>query len=212
MPNLIQMPWNMIVPLIPFAYHYTNVNAAFWQPHFQNAGLEQQHQAIFAGAPAIRLTRWRLLNFDYPNPQQKCLEVLMWGYPTGMGGPGQLHIEFLNNLDNIAGLAGVNVPWLEYFQQLHALGELNISTISKLAYFFQLNFQGFRALILDQKLISVMTGGNWQPLHLPALYNHAPDQYIDYLKQMHMVAGMIHALPDQLELLLFSWGNIFVDC
>jgi hypothetical protein len=208
MPNLLQTPWNTIVTLIPFADHYTNVNADFWQPLFQDAGLELQHQAIFAGANIAHLTRWRLLNFAYPNPQQKCLEVLLWGYPKGMR--NNQHQTFIQNLNDIAAFANVNIPWPNYFQQLHNLGNLNISTISKLAYFFQLNFQGFRSLILDQKLINVTHNGNYHPLHIPAInYENAPDRYVDYLRQMQMVAGMIHALPDQLELLLFSWGDIF---
>ena len=208
MPNLLQHPWKRLIPLVPFADHCTIAEAAFWQPLFQNAGVAEEHEAVFSGHATVRLTRWKLLNFAYPNPQQKCLEVLLWGYPTGI--QGQQHLEFLQNLNNIAAAAVIYAPWADYYMQLHALGNLGISTITKLAYFFQRSFEGFRSLILDRKMISIIAGGNWDPLHMPGLdYDHAPRRYVDYLRQMHMVAEMIHSMPDQLELFLFSWGEAF---
>jgi hypothetical protein len=45
-------------------------------------------------------------------------------------------------------------------------------------------------------------------LHLPELnYDRAHQQYVDYLMQMHRVAGIIHALPDQIEWFLYSKGR-----
>jgi hypothetical protein len=208
MPNLLGQPWSTLVPLIPFADHCAVAEAAFWQPHFQNAGLVDQHQAIFAGEASVRLTRWRLLNFLYPNPQQRCLEILLWGYPTGI--QGQQHLAYLQNLNEIAAAAADTDPWAEYYGNLNALGNLGISTITKLAYFFQRSFDGFRSLILDQKMISVMADGRWEPLHMPGLdYDHAVGRYIDYLRQIHMAAQIMHAMPDQVELFLFSWGKAF---
>lgn len=208
MPHLLREPWTHVVPLIPFADHSTNVEPAFWQEPFANASLADQHEAIFANRSAVRLTRWRLLNFPYPNASQKCLEVLLWGYPKGI--QGQQHLAFLGNLNDIATAAANDVPWPDYYDQLNQLGNLGMSTISKLAYFHQRHFQGVRALILDQRLISVIGGGRWEPLHLPGLdYRNAPGHYVDYLRQMHMVAAMVHAVPDQLELCLFSWGDAF---
>ncbi|MBN1674575.1 MAG: hypothetical protein JXR37_26245 [Kiritimatiellae bacterium] len=208
MPDLREQPWNSLVPLIPFADHCVSAEGAFWHPKLQRAGLADQHDAIFHGEATVQLTRWRLLDFTYPNPEQKCLEILLWGYPTGM--QGQQHLAYLRNLGQIAAAAGVNATWREYYDGLNALGNLGISTITKLAYFFQRSFDGFKSLILDQKMISIMAEGRWEPLHMPALqYNNAVGQYVGYVKQIHMAAEVIHATPDQVELFLFSWGKSF---
>ena len=208
MPNLLEPPWNTLVPLIPVADHCVSVEAGLWQPRFQAAGRAQLHKQILADRSYVRLTRSKVLNFAYPSVQQKCLEILLWGYPTGM--QGRQHLAFLQNLDSIATAAARHAPWPEYYGQLKALGHLGISTISKLAYFHQLTFEGCRALILDQKIIAVMAGGNWQPLGIVGMdYDHAHARYLEYLRQVHGVAETLRAAPDQLELFLFCWGKAF---
>jgi hypothetical protein len=181
------------------------VDAAFWQPRFEAADQAALWQAIFTGLPSIRISRNRLLTFDYPTPEQKCAEVFLWGYPTDMRG---LITRLLPHLTNLAGHAASAANWPEYFDAF-PIG-IGISTITKLAYFHRREFNGLSALILDLRLIQ--NTANWEEVALPGLsYATARIRYPDYLRVMHAAAanpGLVCA-PDQLELFLFALGDSF---
>jgi hypothetical protein len=207
MPSLLEPPWRQLIPLIPVADHTEVVNAARWQRFLQKNGLAHYHQAIFREQAFVPLPRSRLLDFAYPTAQQKCLEILLWGYPAPNAFRANL-VPFLQNLDRIAKAAADHVEWPQYYRQLHEIGHLGIAMITKLAYFHRLTFQKHQALILDRKIIAV--AGRWQPLHIAQLtYGNAPGEYVNYLEQMAHVSARIGATPDQVEFFLFSWGKAF---
>ena len=208
MPNPLQPPWSQLIPLFPVADHSVTVNAAAWQPHLADHGLQNQHQAIFGGNQSVRLSRGRLQNHAYPNHMQKCLEIFMWGWPTRAR--GNLRASFLQNVNAIAATASQNLQWPVYYNNLHELGNLGISTITKLAYFYGHQFGGLPGVILDLRIIGVLAEGRWQALAMPGLsYNNAAQNYPAYLQAVANVAGQIGCTPAHVELLLFSWGDAF---
>lgn len=208
MPDLLQPPWPQLVSSIPAADHSVSVECATWQQHMVHFGLQAHHRAIFGGNATVSLSRARLLNHAYPNQQQKCLEILLWGYPSRIR--HGLRDGFLRNIDEISERAPQNATWPAYYESLHALGNLGISTITKLAYFYGHQFGNLPSLILDSRLIEVLAAGRWQGLAMPGIrYATAAAQFPAYLQTMSRLANEMGCAPDQIELFLFSWGNAF---
>ena len=208
MPDPMKAPWNIIMRSIPVLEHEIEVTRAYWAPLLEAAGQKALVTAIFAGTPSIRLSRKRLLTCAYPSPIQKCTEILMWGYPTGMRGTH--HMTYLRNLGTISVAAASSAIWPVYYNTLHTIGNIGSSTISKLAYFHGHTFCGHQSLILDQRIIDVMARGNWRPLTMPGLsYNNVPSRYLEYLALMDRVAKGIGCTPDKIEFALFSMGRAF---
>ena len=208
MPNPVLQPWIQLIPMIPVGEHSVVVTAETWQQSLHSCGLQNLHHMIFNGRQCVRLSRSRLLTYAYPNHEQKCVEVFMWGWPNRSR--GTLRDMFLQNLQTIAAAASKGQPWPAYYERLHHIGGLGISTISKLAYFYGHQFAGMDSLILDQRIIEVLAAGRWQGLSMPNLnYANAPANYLTYLKTLSGMAGQLGCAPDQLEMLLFSWGNAF---
>ena len=206
MPALDDAPFAQIIPLIPVLNHSEEVNAAWWGPHFAQAGLQAQFDAIFGQNASIRLSRNRLRNFAYPNGIQKCLEVMLWGFPHGMRG-NQLQM-FLGNVAGIAAAADAAADWHQYYDQLHGLGaSLNMAKITKLAYFHHRIFDGNTALILDEKIKGICESGRWEELrHLRRL---TVRRYCDYLRAINGIAERITCRPDQIGFFLFQMGTSF---
>ncbi len=208
MPNPLHKPWSQIIPLIPVAEHSVQVDAATWQPHLAGAGLHAQHTAIFGGHPDIRLTRSRLLTHAYPNHVQKCLEIFMWGWPTRSRGSHRS--SYLRNIPAIASVAPMPLPWPTYYSRLHVLGGLGISTVTKLAYFFNHRFGGLPSVILDSRIIDILAAGRWHGLAMPGLsFSSAVHNYPAYLLLVSNIAGKLGCTPDQVEFFLFSWGDSY---
>jgi thermostable 8-oxoguanine DNA glycosylase len=105
-------------------------------------------------------------------------------------------------------LAQSDERWAQYFEAIDEISGINISTISKLAYFYGRVFEGRAALILDNRLIK--NTSRWdETSDLKLSYNGAKRQYPQFLKRMHEVAEDTGCRPAQLELFLFAFGSSF---
>jgi len=173
-----------------------------------NHGLQNQHQAIFGGNQRVRLSRGRLLNHAYPNHQQKCLEIFIWGWPSR--NRGKHRAAFLQNINAISAAAHQNLTWPAYYANLHNVGHLGISTITKLAYFYGHQFGNLPSLIMDLRMINVLAGGRWQGLGIPGInYDNAVAHYPAYLQTLSHIAGQLGCTPAHIELFLFLCGEAF---
>ena len=208
MPNPLHSPWSKLIPLIPVSDHKERVDSAFWAPHFACYGLTGYHVAVFGGNKSVDISRTRLMSHTYSDLVQKCLEIFLWGYPKG--GRANMSAMFLKNIGEIAKYAPATLPWNDYYNNLHSVGNLGISTISKLAYFYKHQFGGCQSLILDSRLINVLAEGRWSGLHMPKLtYNKAAVQYPSYLSLLAGVANQLGCTADHIDFLLFAWGESF---
>jgi len=212
MPSLASHPFASIVPLLPVADHSVEVRANRWLPIFQSACIDPIHTAIFGTNQTIRLTRDRLLTHAYRLADQKVLEILLWGYPSNQRGiVGNLILQ----LPELTRRATTQTnDWYAYFDSFQSVPGVNISTITKLAYFHGLTFQhpatgtAHGALILDDRVISAL--GRWPEVAFPKLKRTtARTHYVAYLDMMEQAAASLGAEPDQLELFLFSLGRAF---
>jgi len=206
MPSLLQPQFATLINALPVQEHVVNIDANFWLPRFSRANLCNLWATIFGNAPTISISRQRLLNFAYPTPEQKCAEILLWGYPNDQHGVvGQL----LPQLATIAQVTGIQAPWDQYYLKFRIkVANINISTITKLAYFHRLQFNGLDALILDSRVIK--NSANWvETSGLGLTYPNAQSLYIGYLTVMNQISNRLGCTADQLEFFLFSLGKAF---
>lgn len=205
MPNLSRRPYSGVIQALPVLQHHVDVDAAIWRPVFQSLGQSALFRSIFAGSAHVSLSRHRLLNHAYANLSQKCAEILLWGYPTNRRGTGT---KALRQLAACTIAAQSPSPWPQYCTGFPK--GYGMTTITKIAYFFGRKFNGLPALILDQRVRSVLP--RWREVSRPVIPsgpNGAINNYLNYLKNMVSVATNIGCRPDAVEFFLFSLGSSF---
>lgn len=159
---------------------------------------------VFGDAPRldVSISRKRLLNHDYPNNVAKCLEILLWGYSRDERGRV---IHLIPKLDPIAELAIRTSPWPDYFNEFNQIKQLGVSTITKIAYFFQRKFGDYPALILDAQVNKALA--HWQETANLNQNHFTGSNYCAYIECMKELSLQIRCTPDQLELFLFTFGR-----
>ena len=210
MPSLTLDPFASLIRLLPVNQHSVRVKASNWEDAFLQYGLEEEFGAIFGEFSEISLRREEVRNRCHEEERRKCIEILLWGYPSGMR--GNHHLDYLENIERIVECAKSEELWPDYYAALNDLKNLGISTVTKIAYFFDRRFDGQQALILDNRIISVVSRGGWDELaHLRVLtYGNSVGQYLSYLRTSSELAARIEgAQPDQIEFFLFALGGAF---
>jgi len=203
MPSLLNPTYPPLIRAIPVEEQSFEIDAAFWQPLFYPAGQSHVWQAIFDDQPAIRISRQRLLTFPYPSQEQKCAEILLWGYPSNQRGRVS---GLLPHLAALSAAGGQPLNWQDYSEQFIPIPGIGVSTITKLANFYGLTFDGYPALILDLQIMDKIQ--RWREVQMPGLcYGNAIRNYLGYLKRMHEASQQINCSEAQLELFLFTFGN-----
>jgi hypothetical protein len=67
------------------------------------------------------------------------------------------------------------------------------------------------ALILDQRIVSVLQAGQWAELmrFQPITYANASESYVGYLDCLHALAAKTQTTAEQWEMFLFTFGDAF---
>ena len=154
--------------------------------------------------------------FTINNIREKIIKIIYWGYPTGMQG----HINFSNILQNITVIEDSMVsiknnphPSENDFNDLSNIFSevpgLGLSTYSKFLYFLDINFNGYKSLILDRRLIEVFRRGVFDDyLDFRNInYNNAVNNYFNYIKVTNQIANRIGTNAENIEQFLFIFGN-----
>ena len=198
---------NLIVE-IPIGRHSEEVKKEFWQDHFEIAKISPVYTNIFGANSIARISRGKII--AAPKGLEKCAMILLWGYTTGMR--GNQHKNYLENLRNICGTCSSHPKsWDEFYSRAKQIGNLGISTITKLAYFHGFKFNNNPALILDQQIINTLQTEHWDELKdLSGIqYWNAHNAYVQYLERMKIVASDLKVKGAQLEFFLFGMGKLF---
>ena len=127
---------------------------------------------------------------------------------------GGQHRKYLKNLEEISKIcSSSHENWKIFYKDVKRIGNLGISTITKLAYFYGLKFNDSPALILDKRIIDVLANEHWEELkklfHITYSNAASKSNYDDYLKTMKRVATDLNVKEAQLEFFLFSMGKAF---
>jgi hypothetical protein len=160
--------------------------------------------------------------FKQKDSEEKLRKTLLWGYPRGI----QKWLPALFGDD--AGLKDLGEKLSKWdttkdqqaevvsAEELISLAtgqnkfrNLGRVTLTKMAYFFRVDVEGNRALILDKRIIQC--AGRWAQLSSLGLsgIDFEPKQYSEYLKKMYETADLIKCKADQIEFFLFVFGDSF---
>jgi len=135
--------------------------------------------------------------------------IVFWGYPRNMRGK-----SFASILGAIEELRrGIKykkcISANEFKELITAYDGVGLSTLSKFLYFFQVEVEGLKCLILDSRIVQVLQNGLYEELlslREKSTYNQA-EYYVNYLKEILRISEAEGYKPDQLELFLFQYGN-----
>ena len=166
-------------------------------------------KSILPASHQLPIKRGFLKHYAFATTEQKIISILMWGYPSG--GRGKNIQNALGHLHQIASLVNQNTAWPQYYGALKAIPSVGISTITKLAYFFNRSFEGYPALILDLQISDILISGAWNGLSGPANTNEKSMEkhYLRYLAETQIIANSLGCPSDKIELFLFLLGKNF---
>lgn len=205
MPNLKSKKLKQIIRCLEVGRHTIEVNSKHWANRIKT---------IAPSHPILRcpgnypISRKQLLHMPNSRASDKCLEILMWGFPSG-GLYGRV-ADALPYLSKIAKAASKAQPsWRAYYNSFARGWGVGPSTISKFAYFFGHKFGGNEAVILDQRIADTLNAPHWK--FSPRSVGSYPwaNTYPSYLADINSLARSLGVKPDQIELFLYLLGPHF---
>lgn len=139
--------------------------------------------------------------------------IVFWGYPRNMR--GNTFSTMLSSMQIIShalksseGLQLDNEAFSSLLSRLTKTG-VGLSTLTKFLYFLGFTLNGYRCLILDQRIIDVIqekTFIEFSALAEISTYNKTK-LYTHYLAKMEEIANAENYSIDQLEFFLFQFGK-----
>lgn len=181
----------------------------------RNWGIENQNpyiDKIFNGKEMITINRSDLMNSDL------CIKdfifmTLMWGYPTK--GRGR-NIEILLKEDNLEKLIEIlerykakEISIEQLRKDTKSIHGLGFSTITKFAYFLNTTVNGYKTVILDNRIEEAINSKRFEEFNgfenLTIL--SVARNYCKYLDTIAELSSQMNVEPDQIEMFLFSFGR-----
>ena len=176
---------------------------------------------IFNGNSSITLSRNNLFDSALNDSIEIfILKTYYWGYSNGVRGDNFSNIldkKNFNNLVNIlTNLKGKNLTILDYEKlilNVNGIKGLGLSTFSKFLYFLKVKIDGNQCVILDRKIIKVISSNIW--VELEELKNDFSEtnltknftNYPKYIKTVNSIASELSVANDKIELFLFLFGQ-----
>jgi hypothetical protein len=142
------------------------------------------------------------------------IKTLMWGYPTKGRGNNISRILEKENFGRLVELLqklkeekSTNNFTLQF--ETRFIDGCSISTMSKFLYFLGIEVDGYPALILDRRIVSILSANRFKELRgLSSINNYNSSyEYDEYLKEMSEVADQLYVSPEKLEMFLFVLGR-----
>ncbi|WP_028122954.1 8-oxoguanine DNA glycosylase OGG fold protein [Epilithonimonas tenax] len=150
------------------------------------------------------------------------IKTLMWGYPTkGRGN----NIENLLDDENFSKLQTLlhkyyNIKTIPYNLlvsdlKYYKIKGLGISTLSKFLYFLDIKIDGYKCVILDDKLIDIINNSNFkevQPLkgitrEFALKQSKNKLNYVNFLETINNISLKLNVEPENVEMFLFFFGK-----
>ncbi len=139
--------------------------------------------------------------------------TILWGYPQGMRGRHFENIatrtsDLILILDQ-ARKGGIQQWDAHYFDAIHPIQGLGLSTYTKFLHFLKVRIQNYEALILDDRIVQVGARGIFSELAALRKLNatNRVKFYPVYLQVMHETADKLGVSAEKLELFIFEFGQ-----
>lgn len=209
--------YKSFIELFPTGNSGYKVKKQIWETTLDKATLNE----IFSEEPYIELTKDNIRKEK--NLKMFIIKTLMWGYPTKGRG---------NNIDNLL-LESEFIKLLSIlekykkdkkisFNQLiedykkYKIKGLGISTLSKFLHLLEIKINGFEAIILDDRIISILNENDFEELsdfknninRDSALKLETQNiNYLKYLEVINNTAKNLDTKAENIEMFLFFFGK-----
>lgn len=197
-----------VINVLPVGEQAFTIKANNWKSLIS----KKHFHELFENETSICLSRQDIHNTN--NLELFILKTILWGYPSGMRGK-----NFNSIYQQIDGLSRIlNVPKKESMtkgnllllqDQFNHIKGLGLSTYSKFLYFKNFIFDGFSALILDERIIRIFNNeifSEFGALNNISHYNSGKIYY-NYIQIMSEISKEMETSPAKLEQFLFIFGN-----
>lgn len=200
--------FNEIIMNMPYLKFFFEIKRENWRVKEHNDSID----SIFSGNKTIALSRKDLYKSS-DNIKSYIFKVLMWGYPTKGRGRNIENILANENLKKLIFILenykDQNITLSEFNNDMRNIKGLGLSTFSKFTHFLNTKINNKRAVVLDNRIIQVINSNRFEDFSsFPKIrYNNAPTEYENYLNVVDSVSRKTGAVPDQIEMFLFMFGN-----
>lgn len=202
--------FTVLIKHLPFEQQAFTTSKGTWKKYNNNKTFGKFYNELFENE-TIEVSRGDIFKIAQRDFNSTIFSIIFWGYPRNMR--GNLFGQLLKNLeklkDSIHGKTHLTEEdFLKLKSSLKGTG-LGLSTLTKFLYFFNVEFDGCRSLILDSRIISVLQERRFSELsELTEITEFKKDNYyIPYIRLMNKLAKQNGYSVDQLELFLFMFGN-----
>ena len=200
-------------PLIlnmPEPYQAFLSKKTIWQKHLSHETAGPVLRSIFGASSTVTISRSELRSIAASGDIKKLiLSVIIWGYPSGMrGNHVSSLVEALDDIEDALTSATSVTDWVGHYEHIQRIDGLGLSTYSKLLNFLPAKITGLNALILDDRIIRVVSSDvfdDFSGLRTLKSYN-AVSKYPLYLSEMHRIASRLAVPAQNLEFFLFEFG------
>jgi hypothetical protein len=220
--------YKILISVLPFMEQAFEIKRGNWEDLISKENLEKifnlndiiKPKAVNQKDQRILISRFELFH-DQPI-ELLLIKVLMWGYPTKGRGKNienilksPNYLKFIERLTDLKRKGDITIydikEFLRDIKDVLEIKGLGLSTLTKFLYFMRLNVESYRALILDQRVISSISSDKFCDQGIENFkklsYNNAINYYTEYLSFSHKIADQLHVKSDQVEMFLFEYGQ-----
>lgn len=203
-----------LIKQMPYRDQSFETQRATWESFKSDDLFRCFYKATFKNAESVIISRGELFEITKEDTLKAIFSIILWGYPRGYTRANNMARSFPLFLKQAEYLS----KWLTVQKQITVedLAEVlrkckgvGLSTLSKLLYFFNTSVEGYKSIIMDARIISVLKQRKFTEFQsLSSIREHNKEQiYPKYLKLCTQLSKMNGYEADQLELFLFIFGN-----
>ena len=151
--------------------------------------------------------------------QETVIKTIFWGYPNGMQGGHEYFGSILDSIENnnltiaLNELKSLNNAtendFFSFVEKMKEIKGIGLSTYSKILYFLDIKINSIPAVILDNRLISVINDNFYDQFnHFEKITeSNRESNYLNYIKTIYSIANSINTKSENIEQFLFIFGN-----
>src|SRR5882724_7693895 len=204
-----------LIEIMPVSFQASTSKRSTWEKHLleNNKASEALRSILDAFGPKdmIILSRRDLLYLARKSSLERfVMATIVWGYTSG--GRGKNVANLMSDLAELTGLLSEArdheiADWKKHYEAVETIKGIGLSTYSKFLNFLSVKVDGDQALILDDRIIRVLSQDVWQELCvLRELSKNPVRSYPKYLKEMRRIANSLEVSAEALEFFLFEFG------
>lgn len=203
-----------LIKLIPCEDQAFETKRKTWEPYKNNLAFKEFYKHTFSNKDTVIFSRRDLFSFAETDAYKAIFAIILWGYPKGYTLGFNMPILFPRLLNQVEflleNLKSERFITDEDFKLLISNCDgIGLSTLSKLLYFFKIEINKKKCLIMDSRIVRILRKDNFTELNSLSKVNehNSINYYTDYLRVCTQLSNEYGYKPDQLELFLFMFGN-----